>query len=238
MRQFRDLLDDEWRYLATSADATRALARWAPDPALQGFADLDGVIAEVQRRGQPAESDRILLALLRRVPFDTVAARAVLQAIMPGLKSLMCAYQLTGEPEEVSTAVIEAAWERIRTYPCGRRPARVAANLLNDTRQALWRAARKERKLRVVTEPLTEAALERVASHRPVSASATDELVDLVAEAVRLGDIQRPGARVILLTRVLDVSIEDLAADTGTKSKTVRKRRDRAEAALGRMAVA
>lgn len=238
MRQFLDLLDDEWQLLVPSADAARALSRWAADPALHGLPDLGAVVAKTQRRGRPAESDQILLALLRRVPSDHVAARTVLQAIMPGLKSLMSAYQLTGEPEDVSTAVIEAAFERIRCYPCDRRPARAAANLLNDTRQVLWRAARKERKLSVVTEPLTEVVLERVASQRPAAASATDELVCLVAEAVRRERVQRSGARVILLTRVLDVSIEDLAADTGTKPKTVRKRRDRAEAALSRMAVA
>lgn len=237
MRQFLDLLDDEWKYLATSADATLALVRWAPDPALQGFPDLDAVVEETQRRGRPAESDRILLALLHRAPLDQVAARTVLQAVMPGLKSLMSAYQLTGEPEDVSTAVIEAAFERIRSYPCDRRPARVAANLLNDTRQILWRAARKERKLRLVTEPLTEAAVERVA-HQQTEQSPTDELVGLVAEAVRLSQVPPSGARVILLTRVLDVPIEELAGDTGAKSKTIRKRRDRAEAALARMAVA
>lgn len=237
MRQFLDLIDDEWKYLATSADATRALVRWAPDPALQGFLDLDAVVEETQRRGRPAESDRILLALLQRAPLDQVAARTVLQAVMPGLKSLMSAYRLTGEPEEVSTAVIEAAFERIRSYPCDRRPARVAANLLNDTRQSLWRAARKECRLRLVSVPLTEAALE-TATRELSEPSPTDELVGLVAEGVRLGHVGPSGARVILLTRVLDVPIEELAGDTGTKSKTIRKRRDRAEAALARMAVA
>lgn len=236
MRQFLDLLDDEWQLLVASTDAARALTCWEGDPALQGFADLDSVIAEIQRRGRPAESDRILLGLLRRVPDDAVAARTVLQAIMPGLKSLMSAYQLTAEPEEVSTAVIEAAFERIGSYPCDRRPARVAANLLNDTRQLLWRAARKESILRLASEPLTEATLQRMAE-QPVEVSATDELLDLVSEAVRLRHLQSDGARIILLTRVLDVSITDLATDTGTKSKTIRKRRDRAEAAL-RMSVA
>jgi hypothetical protein len=63
----------------------------------------------------------------------------------------------------------------------------VAANLLNDTRQVLWRAARKERKLSVVTDPLTEVVLQRVASQRPAAASATDELVGLVDEAPASG---------------------------------------------------
>ncbi len=51
----------------------------------------------------------------------------VLQALMPGLKMLMATYRWSASPEDVATAVIEAAFERIRHYPYQRRPARVAA---------------------------------------------------------------------------------------------------------------
>src|SRR5581483_2343465 len=49
-----------------SPQAAQTLAGWAVDPALRGFSNLEEVIAEIHRRGRPAESDRILLALLRR----------------------------------------------------------------------------------------------------------------------------------------------------------------------------
>ena len=235
MRQFLHRLHDDWHYLTRSHRAAWALTDWAADEALRGFSDLEAVVAEIQRRGRPVESDRILLALLRRAPRDDVAAQTVLQALMPGLKSLMRAYQLTGEPEEVATAVIEAAFERIRRYPCDRRPARVAANLLNDTRQTLWREGCRERRLRVAAEPLTEATLGRMVNESP-KRGATDQLVDLVDEAVRLGHVAPSCARLILLTRVLDVPIDDLAVETGTKPQTIRKRRQRAEAALARAA--
>jgi DNA-directed RNA polymerase specialized sigma24 family protein len=231
MPQFLDRLDDEWLHLARSPRAVRALADWASDSALRDFANLEEVVAEIQRRGQPAESDRILLALLRRAAVDNLAAQTVLRALMPGLKSLMSAYRLTGDPEEVATAVVEAAFERIRRYPCDRRPARVAANLLHDTRQVLWRDGCRERRLRLATQPLTEPAVSAIAS-APQDRSSTDELVDLVAEAVRLGRVRPCGARLILLTRVLDVRIEELAEETATKALTLRKRRQRAEAAL------
>ena len=231
MLQLLDRLHDEWQSIARSPRATQALADWGSDPAVRGFPDLEEVVAEVQRRGRPEQSDRILLAVLRRAAVDNLAAQTVLQALMPGLKSLMSAYQLTGEPEEVATAVIEAAFERIRRYPCDRRPARVAANLLHDTRQILWRDGCRERRMRLATEPLTEPVMSRLAPG-PGERSATDELVDLVAEAVRLGRVRPCSARLILLTRVLDVRIEDLAEETGTKALTLRKRRQRAETAL------
>lgn len=176
---------------------------------------------------------RMLLALLQRAASDDLAARTVLQAIMPGLKSLMSAYRRTAEPEEVVTAVIEAAFERIRCYPCDRRPERVAANLLNDTRQTLWRAAGKERARRLATEPLTEPVLDRVA--QPEDRFAAGQLQDLVVEAVQAGRIDRSGARLILLTRVLDVTITELADETQAKPQTLRKRRRHAEAALAAM---
>ena len=49
---------------------------------------------------------------------------------------------------------------------------------------------------------------------------------------MRLGHVGRSEARLILLTRVLDVPIDELANDTETKPATIRKRRQRAEAAL------
>jgi DNA-directed RNA polymerase specialized sigma24 family protein len=231
MRQFLDQLDDEWMALSQSRTARRALMAWAADPALEGFPDLDAMVGMIQRRGRPADSDRILLALLRRARSDNLAARTVLEALMPGLKALMATYQLSGTPEDVATAVIEAAFERIRRYPCDRRPARVAANLLNDTRQILWRDGCRERSLRIASEPLTDRMHERLAD-RHDETSSTDELVDLVCHAVRDARLPPEGARLILLTRVLDVPVQELAGETGGKPQTIRKRRRKAEALL------
>ena len=89
MRQFLDQLDDEWMALCDSRNGRRALAPWAADPVVGGFPGLDAIVGMIQRRGRPAESDRMLLALLRRASSDNLAARTVLQALMPGLKTLM-----------------------------------------------------------------------------------------------------------------------------------------------------
>jgi DNA-directed RNA polymerase specialized sigma24 family protein len=236
MGRFLDSLDREWAVLSTSAAATRALEVWSLDPALCGFADLGEVVARLHRRGRPEEADRILLALLRRAPEDPLSARTVLQAMMPGLKSLMSAYRLTGDSEEVATDVVEAAYERIRRYPCDRRPTKVAANLVWDTRQTLWRAAQKEAARLAPLEPITN----EMADELPDMSvpSPTEELVDLVAEAVRRDRLPRPGARLVLLTRVADIPVEELAAESGAKAQTLRQLRRRAEAALGHAAVA
>jgi len=108
---------------------------------------------------------------------------------------VVSAYRLTGEPEEVATAVAEAAVERIRRYPCDRRPAWGAANFLHDTRQTLWRDGHREQSLRLATEPLSESVVNTPA---PGDRSATGELVDLFGEAVRRGRLRPSGARLIL----------------------------------------
>ncbi len=116
----------------------------------------------------------------------------VLQALMPGLKMLMATYRWSASPEDVATAVIEAAFERIRHYPCQRRPARVAANLLHDTREPLWRDACRERRLYNSSEPLTDGIREHPA---PLpDTTATDELLDLVCPGSP-ADPPHPGPR-------------------------------------------
>ena len=236
MGKFLDSLDWDWATLCSSWRGNRALAAWSQDPALQGFAGLAALVAQLHSRGRPEEADRILHALLRRAPEDEVAARTVLQAMMPGLKSLMSAYRLTGDSEEVATPVIEAAYERIRRYPCDRRQSKVAANLIWDTRQTLWRAAQREAARLAPLEPITQ----EMADALPVTAgpSPTEELLELVTEAVRRGRLPRTSARLVLLTRVADVSAEALAAESGTKAQTVRQLRRRAEATLAAAAVA
>ena len=89
---------------------------------------------------------------------------------MSAVGPVVSAYRLTGELEEVATAVVEAAVERIRRYPCDRRPARVEANLLHDTRQTPWRDGRREESLRLATEPLPESVMN---SSAPGGRSAT-----------------------------------------------------------------
>jgi len=62
--------------------------------------------------------------------------------------------------------------------------------------------------------------------------SATDELLGLVDEAVRRRRLRLDDARLIVLTRVGDVSMVELAAERGCLPHSLRRRRLRAEAAL------
>ncbi len=139
-------LDREWERIADSPAGRRAVRKWADEqPLLAGVRSLRQLVELVNVRGRAEESDAILLLVLRDAASDDLAARTVLQAMMPAVKNLTAKFSTCGawSAEETAAVVVAAMWERIRTYPVERRPKKVAANLALDTRQRVWRSGYK-----------------------------------------------------------------------------------------------
>lgn len=139
-------LDREWDRLADCSVGRRAVRTWAVgEPLLAGARSLRQLVERVNERGHAEESDAILLILLRHASTDDVAARTVLQAMMPAVKNMTSRFSTCGawSAEETAAVVVAAMWERVRTYPVERRPKKVAANLALDTRQRVWRSGHK-----------------------------------------------------------------------------------------------
>ncbi len=110
-------LDAEWRQLARSGRARRALRQWSiAHPVLRGLPDLDGLL---ERRRDDHAAPAILRALAVLAPGDDLAARTLLQALLPGLVRLagIAGYDDPAAIEEL----VSLAWERIRTLS-GRPP--------------------------------------------------------------------------------------------------------------------
>jgi len=106
-------LDREWAELATSPRARRALIRWPnTNPDLAGNHDLAEVLAS---RRDPAKSEPVLRALASLAPHDDIAARTLLQAMVPGIVRL--ATRAGNDDEAAIDELVSLAWERIRTYP-------------------------------------------------------------------------------------------------------------------------
>ncbi len=220
-------LDHDWCCQASGSRSRRALQCWTKDQPVFGmFADLDQMLVLVHRRGHPAMSDRVLAALARIAPCDDLAARALLQAMLPGLKALTHSFGWCNDPEEMTAAVVAACWERIRTYPIERRPRRIAANILLDTRQRVIRQHNR------TTSEAEEIRFEEVMPD-PCGIHPAMELLGHVGEALRQGCLQRDEARLILLTRLADVHISEFAIVGGLGAETIRRRRRVAEARLG-----
>jgi hypothetical protein len=220
MHNLFENLDDEWQRLVRSRQARHATQHWGE----LGGVDLDALVTTVQRRGNPARSDRILAALVGHAATDDFAARTVLQCLLPGLKVLAVDNRNLEEPDELDAIVVAAAWERIRTYPQSRRPHHIASNILLDSRQAVARSRRLRRPLASPGDAANVAS--------SCSTDAREQITALVAHTHRAGVLSTGDARLIVETRVLGFNIADIARHTGMTPASVRQRRARAEARL------
>ncbi|MGO9873857.1 MAG: hypothetical protein ACLPVY_08655 [Acidimicrobiia bacterium] len=228
MRPLFEQLAREWSELGVSAAAVDALQTWAQhDRVLAGFQDLHDLVRFVQRAGPGPRADEVLACLAARAASDPFAARTLLHVVFNGLLRITSDLRTAAcSDDDAASVVIAEAYARIRTYPIERRERSIAANILLDTRQSVSRTLCRRR----VPELLTADLGRHIADTAP--RSATDELLDLVDEAVRTKKLRVDDARLIVLSRVADVSTEYLAAVWACAPQSLRRHRQRAEAVL------
>jgi hypothetical protein len=214
-------LDAEWRRLACSPRARRALRCWATrHPALDGLGDLAELL---ERRRDPAAASGVLAALAALAPTDDLAARTLLQAVLPGLVRL-AGTAAWDDPVAVDE-MVSLAWERIRTYP-PQRAGSVAANVLFDVRK-------RYRVHRAIEAPRCQGE-ELVLSPR-VARSPEDEAVarvcfeQLMAAQKRDRVLDGRVLRLVLRTRLAGESLADVARHEDVPLDALVKRRWRAE---------
>lgn len=165
-----------------------------------------------------SKGDHYLLMLVECAKTDELAARIVLQRILPPLLSI--GYRrgriVQGGPSEAITETISHAWELIRTYPIERRPHKVASNLVRDAEYfAFVRPARKQ-EIGLELRHLHD--FERFAEQPPERTS-IDEIGKVLQEAERLGLL--PKYIEILRRLAAGESYESLAEDYGVAVRTV-----------------
>jgi DNA-directed RNA polymerase specialized sigma24 family protein len=181
-------------------------------------------MSALRRQHHPADADLVLGALARRAATDDLAARTLLQAVLPGLRSLANAHYWLAPREELEASLVAVAWEHIRSYPITTRPRRIAANLLLDTGHHLRRAY----------PPHPAQAIADAGNSEGLGAAPGpgEELTELVFAAVARGALRPEPASLIIRTRVLDERVTDIAKRLGYPADTIRHRRRRAELAL------
>jgi hypothetical protein len=247
-----DLLDAEWRRLSCDRSTARRLR---PVCEVAGGAWSLGEVERFVRAAHPADADRVLLALVSRaVADDQLAARVLLQLLLPGTRALARRWWALGEPDERAAAAVTAVYHRICHYPLARRPGRVAANVLLDAAQELRR-----RVPRLVTVPAADPAAGRDAragrlgghmadvgaghaaggpAGRAGGASGDEttnaavELAELLADAVAAGIVDRDDAELIARSRIAGHRVADIASQRGLRPRTLWDRRQRAESTL------
>lgn len=217
-------LQDQWDDVVTSAPAVARARSWWHGTAVDtgAIGSLDDVLALVGFQGarEDGDADARLLHLVTIAAHDELAARVVMQRILPGLLSISARRgRLPGNNgAEVFSEIAATAWTLIRTYPVERRPAKVAANLLRDVeyecfvRRQRMRAWRDETSVDQTPEPT---------HHR--DAHAVDQIVEVLRDARDAG--LAPNDVRFLAALASGCHPDDLGASLGCSPRTIRSRR-------------
>lgn len=137
----------EWEQWSRSRRGARVLARWAQeDRALWGW-----TVDELGDTRSSPRTDAMQAALVGRAQAgEGPAVLALTVQLRPGLVALIRWARATnpalGSEAEVEAEVLATFGEVLAGHDLDRRPGKIAANLLGDTRQILWRSrARADR---------------------------------------------------------------------------------------------
>ena len=216
-------LGADWQRLLRGPLPAR-LRAWAnEEPALAPFAGAPArLIGFLRGPATAAAKDELLHALVRVAVEEPLAARFVLEAIIPGLTRLAERMIFDArDRDELWALLLAHAWRLIRSYPLARRPRRIAANLLLETRRAALAEFTCERL------PLCDPQITATGT-----GSAGGDVEALLERAVAAGALTAEEVELILRTRIDRVPLAAVAADSGLAYHTLNVRRIRAERRL------
>ena len=214
-------LVDEWTVVNMRRSSLRTANDWAlVDWRIESLDDLL-VAAGFGQAVDDSDGDHILWHLAVLAENDDLAARIVLQRILPPLFAIAKRRgRITpGGIPAALTDVLAVSWMVIKTYPHARRPAKVAANLARDVEYAAFvRPAR----LRRVTEIPAELDGIRPA-HESASVPVDLEIELVLDEAESRGVASEHIELLRLFARGLNSGA--IALQSNWSARTIRNRR-------------
>ncbi len=100
-----------------------------------------------------SQGDSYLWLLVKRASTDELAARIVLQRILPPLISIARrrGQIMQGGVDAAISDVLPSAWTVIRQYPWHRRPSKVASNLVLDSEYFAFVQGNRSKKVKIFT---------------------------------------------------------------------------------------
>jgi DNA-directed RNA polymerase specialized sigma24 family protein len=224
-------LQREWDRTATRPDAIARAASWG---VVRGqIRSLDDVlVATGIGRGSDRAGDEQLATLVRLAATDELAARTVLQRILPNLSAVVRCNSVQFGPSsperlELLEEFVAAAWTVIRTFNPDRRPGTMAHALAFDARDLVLR---QHSRRKWTVHCVSGRALDR--AYEPVEAADDPllELAELVRQARTAGmsddDLE------FVRTYLQQTTTLQLARDLDVTPRTVRNRRDAVVARL------
>jgi len=236
-------LDREWQRLRDDRGSARHLRDVCDLAGSRSLGDLERYV----RTAEAHDADRILLALVTRaVDGDgdavaagdgeriaarrALAARVLLQFLLPGTRNLARRWWALGDHDERAAAAVAAVYHRIRTYPLERRPGRIAANVLLDAARELRRSVPRLATT-PTAEPVESGRRERERVDDALGHAAL-ELAEVLAEAVRDGVLEARDAQLIARSRIAGDRVADIARTGTLGTRALWDRRQRAELKL------
>ncbi len=236
-----------WDDLIDRSERAGALHRWGRlEPALADVSGLPELAAQLRPGSDPVRADALLGALVRLAAADghddPDAVLVLLHLLSEGVRAL--AVRLADLADDMLGLVVGELTVQIRVFPWRRRTRAYAANLLLDTKTALWRELRPHRTRtfpgagEVLVDP-TDAR--RVAGLFDRSVPGPDgdgnlDLLDLLVWAKRTGVVDAQDVALLLHVEHArergGAAQLRAAAEWGINERTLRRRRQRTLTAL------
>ncbi|MEW6155332.1 MAG: hypothetical protein AB1673_15305 [Actinomycetota bacterium] len=231
-------LSQEWEHESRTSAARAAWRRWAAtEPALWAFAGPGEAVAYCRRSGPDAAA--VLSAVAARAGTEPLAARAVLQAVLPGLAGVSRRAWRGGRGtwlwesvEELDQLVVATAYGLIRALPAGTKTPWAARRVVDGTWQRLrtamaGQARWLERRASADVAAMAEPAWAQERRHRP-----GEELAAVLSDALARELLDPLDAWLVYRTRVEDCTLARLGPEVGQGRKALGRRRERAEGVL------
>lgn len=238
----------EWRRVCDLPSTAHLLNKWQhTEPALRGLNDLPDILDGIDH-GDAVRKDELLLALVRLAHTgQQMAARTVLQAMLPKLSRIARTTigSIDRTLESRRQAGIVEFWDVLTNYPVERRTHKVAANLALDTLHNLTQSTRAggeeipvEPEIAVyladVRDPLTRG--DDPTADQAETAVLGSDLDQLLAWALDVQAITGPDAALLLRVYTHGNAQSGCAAaaaeEMGITTEAVRQRCSRARRAL------
>jgi len=234
--------NQDWQRLVRKTDPVRHQLDWPGVPVTR-YGSLDELLRATTHGGDLAQedADALLAGVVRAAAHCDVAARLVLQRLIPVLVSVTVrraarrrvAYRALFED------LVANAWIMIRSYPIDRRPTKIAVNLLRDTEHRTFvRPFRLQRVPEVsVPKPGLVRDTETDVHGRPLELGAHP--AQSVAQLLHAGRSAGMAGEDVALIEALYLDrrpVGTVARELGVTPRTVYTRRRSAEAALARCA--
>ena len=214
-------LQREWNLLNSRPSVVRRAAAWKLTPRVLLSLDELLVLTGLGTGPMESSSDETLGRLVALARHDDLAARVVLQRMLPGLSA--CARRNSGSFDtrlDALDELLSEAWTVIRSFPIERRDRYVIKNLLRDCE---YRAFLKVRRRMLVHELTDPAHFDQAVEPDDSTAEPLAVLVELLGRARAAG---MSDADLTMVTTLLNTStVKQAAAVLRVTDRTIRNRR-------------